>query len=198
MNSAEIQRLVQLLSRLPGLGPRSGRRAALHLLQKKESHMAPLIEAIDHAYKTIQICKSCFNLDTHPICSLCQDPKRDPYTICIVESVSDLWAMERSNTYRGQYFVLGGNLSAMQGIGPEQLNLQPLIEKFQTGAFQEAIFALSATLDGQTTMHYVRERIAPYVANISSLAHGVPVGGELDYLDDGTLATALTHRYKIA
>ncbi|MCE2715973.1 MAG: recombination mediator RecR [Pseudomonadota bacterium] len=198
MNSAEIQRLIQLLSRLPGLGPRSGRRAALHLLQKKESHMAPLIEAISSAYDTIQICKSCFNLDSHTICSLCNDPKRDPHTLCIVESVSDLWAMERSNTYRGQYFVLGGNLSAIQGIGPDQLHLQPLIEKVQNTPFQEVIFALSATLDGQTTMHYVRERIAPYVVNISSLAHGVPVGGELDYLDDGTLSTALTHRYKVA
>ncbi len=198
MNSAEIQRLIQLLSRLPGLGPRSGRRAALHLLQKKESHMAPLIEAIAHAYETIQICQSCFNLDSNTTCSLCRDPKRDPYTLCIVESVSDLWAMERSNTYRGQYFVLGGNLSAMQGIGPEQLNLQPLLEKVQNTPFQEVIFALSATLDGQTTMHYVRERISSFVKNISSLAHGVPVGGELDYLDDGTLSTALTHRYKVA
>ena len=198
MNSSEIQRLIQLLSRLPGLGPRSGRRAALYLLQKKESHMAPLIEAINHAYQTIQTCQSCFNLDSHRLCSLCRDPKRDQQTICIVESVSDLWAMERSNTYRGLYFVLGGNLSAMQGIGPDQLNLSGLVEKLQTQNFNEAIFALSATLDGQTTMHYVRERIAPYVSNISSLAHGVPVGGELDYLDDGTLTTAMTHRYKVA
>ncbi|MEI7494446.1 MAG: recombination mediator RecR [Alphaproteobacteria bacterium] len=198
MNSDEIQRLIQLLSRLPGLGPRSGRRAALHLLQKKESHMAPLIEAISHAYRTIQTCQKCFNLDSHTTCSLCRDPKRDPHTLCIVESVSDLWAMERSNTYRGQYFVLGGNLSAMLGVGPDQLNLQPLIERVQTTQFNEAIFALSATLDGQTTMHYVHERISPYVENISSLAHGVPVGGELDYLDDGTLSTALTHRYKVA
>lgn len=198
MNSPEIQRLIQLLSRLPGLGPRSGRRAALHLLQKKESHMTPLIEALSCAYQTIQICQRCFNLDSHSICSLCRDSKRDPHTLCIVESVSDLWAMERSNTYRGQYFVLGGNLSAMQGIGPEQLNFQQLLEKVQATSFQEVIFALSATLDGQTTMHYVRERIASYVQNISSLAHGVPVGGELDYLDDGTLSTALTHRYKVA
>ena len=198
MNSDEIQRLIQLLSRLPGLGPRSGRRAALHLLQKKESHMAPLIESITKAYQTIQTCQSCFNLDSQSICYLCRDPKRDQHTLCIVESVSDLWAMERSNTYRGQYFVLGGNLSAMQGIGPDQLNLRVLMEKLQTKAFQEVIFALSATLDGQTTMHYVRERISSLVANISSLAHGVPVGGELDYLDDGTLATALSHRYKVA
>ncbi len=198
MNSAEIQRLIQLLSRLPGLGPRSGRRAALHLLQKKESHMAPLIAAMSHAHSTIQTCQSCFNLDSHKLCSLCRDPKRDCQTICIVESVSDLWAMERSNTYRGLYFVLGGNLSAMQGIGPDQLNLGALVAKLQVQPFQEAIFALSATLDGQTTMHYVRERIATYVSNISSLAHGVPVGGELDYLDDGTLATAMAHRYKVA
>ena len=198
MNSSEIQRLIQLLSRLPGLGPRSGRRAALHLLQKKESHMAPLIEAINHAYQTIQTCQSCFNLDSHKICSLCDDPKRDQHTLCIVESVSDLWAMERSNTYRGLYFVLGGNLSAIQGIGPDQLNLGALIEKLIGQNFQEVIFALSATLDGQTTMHYVRERIAPHVGSISSLAHGVPVGGELDYLDDGTLTTAMTHRYKVA
>lgn len=198
MNSSEIQRLIQLLSRLPGLGPRSGRRAALHLLQKKESHMAPLIEAITNAFQTIQTCKSCFNLDSNHICSICDDPKRDQHTICIVESVSDLWAMERSNTYRGQYFVLGGNLSAIQGIGPDQLNLAALVEKLQTKNFQEAIFALSATLDGQTTMHYVRERISTYVTSISSLAHGVPVGGELDYLDDGTLSTAMIHRYKVA
>ncbi len=198
MNSSEIQRLIQLLSRLPGLGPRSGRRAALYLLQKKESHMAPLIEAINNAYQTIQTCQSCFNLDSHRLCSLCRDPKRDQETICIVESVSDLWAMERSNTYRGLYFVLGGNLSAIQGIGPDQLNLGALVEKLQKQKFNEAIFALSATLDGQTTMHYVRERIATYVSNISSLAHGVPVGGELDYLDDGTLTTAMTHRYKVA
>lgn len=198
MNSDEIQRLIQLLSRLPGLGPRSGRRAALHLLQKKESHMAPLIESITRAYQAIQTCQSCYNLDSQITCHLCRDPKRDQHTLCVVESVSDLWAMERSNTYRGLYFVLGGNLSAMQGIGPDQLNLQPLIVKLQTLQFQEVIFALSATLDGQTTMHYVRERISPYVVNISSLAHGVPVGGELDYLDDGTLATALTHRYKLA
>lgn len=198
MNSSEIQRLIQLLSRLPGLGPRSGRRAALHLLQKKETHMAPLIEAITNAFQTIQTCKSCFNLDSHHTCSICDDPKRDQHTICIVETVSDLWAMERSNTYRGQYFVLGGNLSAIQGIGPDQLNLGALVEKLRSKNFQEAIFALSATLDGQTTMHYVRERITPFVTSISSLAHGVPVGGELDYLDDGTLSTAMTHRYKVA
>lgn len=198
MNSSEIQRLIQLLSRLPGLGPRSGRRAALHLLQKKETHMAPLIEAITNAFQTIQTCKSCFNLDSHHTCSICDDPKRDQHTICIVETVSDLWAMERSNTYRGQYFVLGGNLSAIQGIGPDQLNLGALVEKLRSKNFQEAIFALSATLDGQTTMHYVRERITPFVTSVSSLAHGVPVGGELDYLDDGTLSTAMTHRYKVS
>ena len=198
MNSTEIQHLIQLLSRLPGLGPRSGRRVALHLLQKKESHMAPLIDAISHAYRLIQTCQSCFNLDTQAICSLCRDPKRDHQALCIVESVSDLWAIERSNTYRGVYFVLGGNLSAIQGIGPDQLNLESLVEKLQAKPFTEVVFALSATLDGQTTMHYVRERIQAYVGNISSLAHGVPVGGELDYLDDGTLATAMAHRYKVA
>jgi recombination protein RecR len=198
MNSPEIQRLIQLLSRIPGLGPRSGRRAALHLLQKKDAQMVPLIEALDSAYHSITTCKSCYNLDTQNPCCLCTDPKRDQRTLCIVESVSDLWAMERSNTFRGQYFVLGGMLSAIQGIGPEQLNLSALVEKLKSQTFDEVIFALSATLDGQTTMHYVRERIAPYVQNTSSLAHGVPVGGELDYLDDGTLATALVHRYKVA
>jgi recombination protein RecR len=198
MNSPEIQRLIQLLSRLPGLGPRSGRRAALHLLQKKDSHMSPLIDAMSHAHQTVKTCQSCFNLDTNTTCSLCRDPKRDQEALCVVESISDLWAMERSNTYRGLYFVLGGNLSAIQGIGPNQLNIDALVERLQTKQFKEVIFALSATLDGQTTMHYVRERIAIYVNNISSLAHGVPVGGELDYLDDGTLTTAMTHRYKIA
>lgn len=198
MNSPEIQRLIQLLSRIPGLGPRSGRRAALHLLQKKDAHMTPLIDALNSAYQSITVCKSCYNLDTQNPCCLCTDAKRDQRTLCIVESVSDLWAMERSNTFRGQYFVLGGMLSAIQGIGPEQLNLGALVEKLKAQIFDEVIFALSATLDGQTTMHYVRERISPYVQNTSSLAHGVPVGGELDYLDDGTLATALVHRYKVA
>lgn len=198
MNSVEIQRLIQLLGRIPGLGPRSGRRAALHLLQKKDMHMVPLMQTLEQAYKNVSVCKSCFNLDTQNPCCLCTDIKRDQNVLCVVESVSDLWAMERSNNFRGQYFVLGGLLSAIQGTGPEQLNLKVLVEKVKSQKFEEVIFALSATLDGQTTMHYVRERIIEYVNNTSSLAHGLPVGGELDYLDDGTLATALIHRYKVA
>jgi recombination protein RecR len=194
MNGPEIERLIQLLGRLPGLGPRSARRVALHLLKKREVLMQPLSSALADAARAIRPCSTCGNLDTVDPCSICADPRRDTGLICVVEDVGDLWAMERSRVFTGLYHVLGGTLSALDGIGPDELNIAGLLRRLKDGAIREVIVATNATVDGQTTAHYLAERLSGTAVPISRLAHGVPVGGELDWLDDGTLATALKAR----
>ena len=194
MSGAEIERLIQLLGRLPGLGPRSARRVALHLLKKRETLMQPLSTALAEAAAAIKPCSTCGNLDTVDPCSLCADPTRDSGLICVVEDVGDLWAMERGKIFAGRYHVLGGTLSALDGIGPDELNIAGLIARVTTGAVREVIVATNATVDGQTTAHYIADRAAPTGAKISRLAQGVPIGGELDYLDEGTLTAALKAR----
>lgn len=197
MNGPEIQRLIQQLSRLPGLGPRSGRRLALYLLKKREQVLQPLLTTLREAEQKITTCEKCFNLDTTNPCQICQDVKRDSSEICVVEGVADLWALERSHVFKGHYHVLGGVLSAMDGVGPEQLTLQPLLARLQKGGVREVVLALNATLDGQTTVHYLADRLAPFAVTLTVLAHGVPIGGELDYLDDGTLTTAFRARHGV-
>ncbi|NMM45191.1 recombination protein RecR [Rhodospirillaceae bacterium KN72] len=191
----EIERLVQLLARLPGLGPRSARRAVLMLIKRKESLMQPLAMALAEAADKIRTCTTCGNLDTSDTCAICRDPTRDQTAICVVEQVGDLWALERTGVFRGRYHVLGGVLSAIDGVGPEDLNIAALLARVGPDhPVQEVILATNLTVDGQTTAHYVTERLEPSGVKVSRLAHGVPVGGELDYLDDGTLATALKSR----
>ncbi len=196
MNETPLDRLMKSLAGLPGLGTRSARRIALHLLTNKHQKMIPLMEALQHTAETVVTCHICGNLDTTDPCRLCQDQKRTAETLCIVGSVADLWAIERTGMYKGQYHVLGGVLSALDGIGPEDLTIAALEKRVAAGGFSEAIMALSATVDGQTTAHYLAERLAHLVPSlkITRLAHGVPVGGELDYLDDGTITTALKSR----
>jgi recombination protein RecR len=194
MNGPEIERLIQLLGRLPGLGPRSARRVALHLLKKREVLMQPLSDALADAARAIRPCTACGNLDTIDPCSICADSRRDPTMICVVEDVGDLWAMERGRIFSGRYHVLGGTLSALDGIGPDELNIAGLLRRVAAGGIREIIVATNATVDGQTTAHYLAERLADSGVPVTRLAHGVPVGGELDWLDDGTLATALKAR----
>jgi len=194
MIGSEIERLIQLLGRLPGLGPRSARRVALHLLKKRETLMQPLAGALADAARAIKPCSTCGNLDTVDPCSICGDPRRDAGLICVVEDVADLWAMERGRIFFGRYHVLGGTLSALDGIGPDELNIAALVQRAKAGAVREVIVATNATVDGQTTAHYLAERLANLEIPITRLAHGVPVGGELDWLDDGTLATAFKAR----
>jgi recombination protein RecR len=191
---SDIDRLIQLLARLPGLGPRSARRAVLQLMKKRESLMLPLAQAMATAVESIRSCSLCGNLDSDEPCAICRDPKRDDSLICVVEEVGDLWALERSGAFKGRYQVLGGSLSAIDGLGPEQLNIESLLRRIAEGAVREVILALSATVDGQTTAHYIAERLVDAPVSVSHLAHGVPVGGELDYLDDGTLSAALKAR----
>ena len=194
MIGPEIERLIQLLGRLPGLGPRSARRVALHLLKKRETLMQPLSAALADAARAIKPCSACGNLDTIDPCSICSDPRRDAGLICVVEDVADLWAMERGKIFTGRYHVLGGTLSALDGIGPDELNIAGLVQRAQAGGVREVIVATNATVDGQTTAHYLAERLSGTDIPITRLAHGVPVGGELDWLDDGTLATAFKAR----
>jgi recombination protein RecR len=190
----EVERLIQLLARLPGLGPRSARRAALHLLKKRETLMEPLTQALDAVARTVRTCSVCGNIDTLDPCGICRDEKRDPALICVLEEVGDLWALERTGSFKGRYHVLGGHLSALDGVGPEDLNIAKLVERAQRGGVKEVILATNLTVDGQTTAHYIAERLAPTGVAVTRLAHGVPVGGELDYLDDGTLTAALRAR----
>ena len=194
MNGPEIERLIQLLGRLPGLGPRSARRVALHLLKKREVLMQPLSTALADAARAIRPCTICGNLDTIDPCSICADSRRDTGLICVVEDVGDLWAMERAKVFSGHYHVLGGTLSALDGIGPDELNIAGLLRRVGDGGIREIIVATNATVDGQTTAHYLAERLGNSGVPMTRLAHGVPVGGELDWLDDGTLATALKAR----
>ena len=190
----EIERLIQLLSKLPGLGPRSARRAALSLLQKREQLMMPLADALAEAAQKISACSTCGNLDVTDPCAVCRDPRRDDSVICVVETVGDLWALERASAFRGRYHVLGGVLSALDGVGPEDLNVAGLIERAGREDVKEIILALNATVDGQTTAHFLADKLAEASVDITSLARGVPVGGELDYLDDGTLTAAFRSR----
>ncbi|WP_119679595.1 recombination mediator RecR [Indioceanicola profundi] len=194
MIGPEIDRLIQLLAKLPGLGPRSARRAALHLIKKREGLMDPLAEALAAASATIRTCSVCGNLDSHDPCHVCTDASRDRTMLCVVEEVGDLWAMERSGAYRGLYHVLGGTLSALEGIGPQDLAIPGLMERAAKPQVKEVILALNATVGGQTTAHYLADRLSTCAVAISRLAHGVPVGGELDYLDDGTLTAAFRAR----
>jgi recombination protein RecR len=189
---SELDTLIQLLAKLPGLGPRSARRAALHLIKRRESLMTPLASALAEAARAIRPCPVCGNLDTIEPCSICRDPERDGNAICVVEDLADLWALERTGAYRGRYHVLGGTLSALDGIGPEDLTIDQLLARVRPG--QELILALNATVDGQTTAHYIADRLAGSGVKLSRLAQGVPIGGELDYLDDGTLTAALKTR----
>ncbi|WP_417449867.1 recombination mediator RecR [Kordiimonas sp.] len=193
-HGSEIDTLIQLLAKLPGLGPRSARRSTLQLLKKRDSVMVPLARALEQVAEKIVICGTCGNIDTTDPCHVCEDGRRDRTTVCVVEDVADLWALDRSETYRGLYHVLGGTLSALDGVGPDELNIAPLLARAATGEVKEIILALNATVDGQTTSHYLAERLAEFGVKVTALAHGVPVGGELDYLDDGTLAAALKAR----
>jgi recombination protein RecR len=189
----EIERLIHLLSKLPGLGPRSARRAALALLKKREQLLEPLGTAMRDAAAAIKTCEVCGNLDTSSPCSLCNDPRRDAHVLCVVEDVADLWALERASVFRGRYHVLGGALSALDGITPEKLNMAPLIARVR-GGVEEVILAMNATVEGQTTAHYLMDALAASTVKVTRLAHGVPVGGELDYLDEGTLSHAFKAR----
>lgn len=190
----EIERLIQLLARVPGLGPRSARRAVLHLMKKREDLLRPLGEAMKIAAERIVTCSECGNLDTMDPCSICRDPRRDPSIIIVVESVGDLWALERAAALRAAYHVLGGTLSPMDGIGPEDLALGKLLERASRTEVREVILAMNATVEGQTTAHYITDMLADAGVKITRLAHGVPVGGELDYLDEGTLSAAMLSR----
>ncbi len=190
----EIERLIQLLARLPGLGPRSARRAALQMLQKRDAVMRPLAEALAVAADKIQACSTCGNLDVNDPCAVCSDPRRDDSVICVVESVGDLWALERAGAFKGRYHVLGGVLSALDGVGPEDLNIAKLVDRARQDEAKEVILALNATVDGQTTAHFLSDKLAGAGVDVTTLARGVPVGGELDYLDDGTLSAAFRSR----
>ena len=192
--SPEIERLISLLSKLPGLGPRSARRAALDLIKKRDGLMRPLAGAMAEAAEKISTCDSCGNVDAQNPCHICAAPGRDQTIICVVQEVGDLWAMERAGAFRGQYHVLGGTLSALDGVRPEDLNIAGLIERAGAGEVKEVILAMNATVDGQTTAHYITDHLERTQVTVSRLAHGVPVGGELDYLDDGTITAAMKSR----
>ena len=191
MAAPQLERLIQVLARLPGLGPRSARRAVLQMLKKRDSVMLPLLAALQEASESIASCRICGNLDSQDPCHICTDPERDDTVICVIEDVSDLWALERAGAFRGRYHVLGGVLSAIDGVGPEDLNIAGLIDRAADTQVEEVILATNATVDGQTTAHYLTDRLQEAGVKISRLAHGVPVGGELDYLDDGTLTAAV-------
>jgi recombination protein RecR len=190
----EIERLIQLLAKVPGLGPRSARRAALHMIKRKDQLMAPLASAMGEALDKVRVCSTCGNVDTIDPCTICADPRRDATTLVVVEDVSDLWALERAGALNARYHVLGGTLSPLDGIGPDQLNLRSLVARVAEGGISELILAVNATVEGQTTAHYITDQLAGLEVKITRLAHGVPVGGELDYLDEGTLTAALRSR----
>jgi recombination protein RecR len=190
----EIERLIQLLAKLPGLGPRSARRAALHLIQKKEQLLLPLAQAMEVALERVVVCSTCGNIDTIDPCTICTDPRRDGSVLVVVEDVSDLWALERASAINARYHVLGGTLSALDGVGPDDLSIDQLVHRVAAGGIREVILAVNATVDGQTTAHFITDRLAGMGVSVSRLAHGVPVGGELDYLDEGTLSAAMRSR----
>jgi recombination protein RecR len=194
MGGPEIEHLITLLARLPGMGPRSARRAALRMLQQPDTRMLPLASALAEAARAVRPCSLCGNLDSRDPCSICADPHRDGSVICVVEGVGDLWALERASVHRGLYHVLGGTLSALSGIGPEDLNVTPLLTRIEEGGVTEIILALGATVDGATTAHWLTDRLRPLGVTITRVGQGVPIGGALDVLDDGTLAAALRAR----
>jgi recombination protein RecR len=194
MSSPALDALTQALARLPGLGPRSARRAVLHLIKKRETALAPLIAALRAVERDLVTCGICGNVDTADPCAICTDPRRDPSSLCVVEEVADLWALDRARLFAGRYHVLGGRLSALDGVRPEDLGIAALVARVAAGGIDEVVLAMNATLEGQTTMHYVAEQLAPQGVRVMQLAHGLPVGGELDYLDEGTLALALRAR----
>ena len=197
MITSDIEKLIQLLAKLPGLGPRSARRAALYLVKRRESLLQPLVKALADTAENVGACSECGNLDVHDPCAICSDGRRERSVICVVEDVADLWALERTAAFKGRYHVLGGTLSALDGIGPEDLSIPGLVSRAGSPEVREVILATNATVDGQTTAHYVSDLLAECDVTISRLAHGVPVGGELDYLDDGTLGAALNSRRPI-
>lgn len=190
----EIERLIQLLAKLPGLGPRSARRAALHLVKRKEQLLGPLSEAMAVARERVVECPRCGNIDTSAPCTLCLDPRRDDSLLVVVEDVADLWALERARASRGRYHVLGGVLSPLDGVGPEDLSIGELVERAREPQVREVILAINATVEGQTTAYYLTDRLVDSNVKVTRLAHGVPVGGELDYLDEGTLSAAMKAR----
>ncbi|MBB4839090.1 MULTISPECIES: recombination mediator RecR [Sphingomonas] len=198
MASPEIEALTQALSRLPGLGPRSARRAVLHLLKKRETALDPLLSALGAVSRNLATCGTCGNVDTCDPCQICADPRRDVRSLCVVEEVADLWALDRSRLFPGRFHVLGGRLSALEGVRPEDLGIDRLVARIAAGGIDEVVLAMNATLEGQTTAHYIAERIETYPVRVTQLAHGLPVGGELDYLDEGTLAQALRARRPVA
>ncbi len=198
MASPEIEALSQALARLPGLGPRSARRAVLYLLKKRETALGPLLQALERVNERLATCSVCGNVDTTDPCGICADPRRDGRALCVVEDVPDLWALDRSRLFPGRFHVLGGRLSALDGVRPEDLGIDRLIARVAAGGIDEVVLAMNATLEGQTTAHYIAERLEGFPVRLTQLAHGLPVGGELDYLDEGTLAQALRARRPVA
>ena len=196
--ASELDVLSAALARLPGLGPRSARRAVLYLVKKREAAMEPLLAALQAVADNLVTCATCGNVDTVNPCRLCQDPRRDERLLCVVEEVADLWALDRSRLFPGRYHVLGGRLSALEGIRPEDLGIDTLVRRVAAGGIDEVVLAMNATLEGQTTAHYLAERLEKFPIRLTQLAHGLPVGGELDYLDEGTLAQALRARRPVA
>ena len=196
-NNQDIDILIALMAKLPGLGPRSARRAVLHLIKKRDILLSPLSDALYNVAQTARECLSCGNIDTKDICEICLNSKRGNGQICVVEDVSDLWAMERSNVFKGRYHVLGGNLSALDGVGPDELSIPHLVKRVKSENINEIILALNATVDGQTTAHYIADQLDEMDVAVTSLAQGVPIGGELDYLDDGTISAALNARKSV-
>ena len=198
MASQEIETLTAALSRLPGLGPRSARRAVLWLIKRRETALVQLLDALATVRSRLVECHLCGNIDTSDPCAICADPRRDPRALCVVEDVADLWALDRARLFSGRYHVLGGRLSALEGVRPEDLTIGPLIERVAAGGIDEVVLAMNATLEGQTTAHYIAERLEGLPVRITQLAHGLPVGGELDYLDEGTLAQAVRARRPVS
>jgi recombination protein RecR len=194
MASTEIDALTQALARLPGLGPRSARRAVLHLLKKRETALGPLLRALEAVEERLATCGLCGNVDTSNPCSVCTDTGRDVRLLCVVEEVADLWALDRTRLFPGRFHVLGGRLSALEGVRPEDLAIDSLVGRVDAGGIDEVVLAMNATLEGQTTAHYLADRLERFPIRLTQLAHGLPVGGELDYLDEGTLAQALRAR----
>lgn len=198
MASRQIEALIESMARLPGLGPRSARRAVLHLMKKRETALVPLIAALTTVERELMTCSVCGNVDTADPCAICTDPRRDARALCVVEDVADLWALERSRLFAGRFHVLGGRLSALDGVRPEDLSIDRLVARVAEGGVDEVVLAMNATLEGHTTAHYIAERLERLPVRLTQLAHGLPVGGELDYLDEGTLAQAMRARRPLA
>jgi len=198
MASQEIEALTAALSRLPGLGPRSARRAVLWLVKRRETALVQVLDALAAVRQALVECHICGNVDTCDPCGICADPRRDPRALCVVEEVADLWALDRARLFTGKYHVLGGRLSALDGVRPKDLSIERLLGRVEQGGIDEVLLAMNATLEGQTTAHYIAERLESFPVRVTQLAHGLPVGGELDYLDEGTLAQAIRARRPVA